>query len=227
MANNLIEKNWIDDFIKTDTFSEALGMVWRNGYETNVYGNCYFQFTHKSQAIVKRFADFFGKETKSRYREDKGYVEWYTSMNSNHPFIRKAKELGWTPIQEKSRVFPKGEFNKEVFVKTYILMRHDLGTMKEKRKNNKIYVRPRLRIHGSTDILEHLNGFMFEELGIKKKKLQTDGKIPKAKTLYFQSYKDIESILKYIGASKTLETFHSFDLGFHDAEEFEEIHLRK
>lgn len=39
---------------------------------------------------------------------------------------------------------------------------------------------------------------MFEELGIKKKKLQTDGKVPKAKTLYFQSYKDIESILKYI-----------------------------
>ncbi|HDR4551278.1 hypothetical protein [Bacillus cereus] len=227
MANNLIEKNWIDDFIKTDAFSEALGMVWRNGYETNVYGYWYFQFTHKSQTIVKRFADFFGKDIKSRYREDKGYVEWYTSMKSSHSFIIKAKELGWTPIQEKSRAFPKGEFNKEVFVKTYILMRHDLGTMREKRKNNKIYVRPRLRIHGSTDILEHLNEFMFEELGIKKKKLQTDGKIPKAKTLYFQSYKDIESILKYIGASETLETLYSFDLGFHDAEEFEELYLRK
>ncbi len=50
-------------------------------------------------------------------------------------------------------------------------MRHDLGTMKEKRKNNKIYVRPRLRIHGSTDILEHLNEFLFEELGIKKEEV--------------------------------------------------------
>ncbi|MES1054329.1 hypothetical protein FOA24_37125, partial [Bacillus thuringiensis] len=89
MANNLIEKKWIDDFIKTDTFSEALGMVWRNGYETNVYGYWYFQFTHKSEKIVKKFANFFGKEIKSRYREDKGYVEWYTSMKSSHPFIRK------------------------------------------------------------------------------------------------------------------------------------------
>ncbi|MGH0427470.1 hypothetical protein [Bacillus pretiosus] len=227
MDNNLIEKHWIDDFIKTDTFSEALGMVWRNGYETKIYGYSYFHFTHKSEAIVKRFADFFSKEIKSRYCEDKGYVEWYTYMKSSHPFIKKVKELGWTPIQEKSREFPKGEFNKEVFVKTYILMRHDVGIMREKRLKNKIYIRPRLRIHGSTDILEHLNEFMFEELGIKKKKLQTDSKILKAKTLYFQSYKDIESILKYIGSSETLETLYSFDLGFHDADEFEETHLRK
>ncbi|MGP2423684.1 hypothetical protein ACTT1L_16930 [Bacillus sp. FH] len=227
MVNNLIKVNWTDDFIKTDEFSEALGMVWRNGYEKSVYGDRYFYFTHKSQVIVKRFADFFEKETRSRYREDKGYVEWYTSINSSHPFIRKVKELGWTPIKEKSRAFPKGEFNKEIFVKTYILMRHDVGIMREKRPKNKIYIRPRLRIHGSTDILDHLNEFMFEELGIKKKKLQTDGKIPKAKTLYFQSYKDIESILKYIGASETLETLYSFDLGFHDADEFEETHLRK
>ena len=41
MANNLIEKNWIDDFIKTDAFSEALGMVWRNGYETNEIGRAH------------------------------------------------------------------------------------------------------------------------------------------------------------------------------------------
>lgn len=73
----------------------------------------------------------------------------------------------------------------------------------------------------------HLNGFLFEELRIKKKKLQTDSKIPKAKTLYFQSYKDIESILKYIGASETLEKLYSFDIGFHDADELEETHLQK
>ncbi|MDZ4588725.1 hypothetical protein [Bacillus cereus] len=223
MVNNLIEKNWIDDFIKTDAFSEALGMVWRNGYESGGY----FQFTHKSQVIVKKFADFFRRKIRSRYCEDKGYVEWYMSMNSDHPFIRKVKEFGWTPIREKSRLFPKAEFNKEVFFKNYILLRHELGTIKVKRPENKIYVRPRFRIHGSTDILEHLNNFMLEELGIKKKKLQTDGKIPKAKILYFQSYKDIESILKYIGASETLETLYSFDLGFHDAEEFKKIDLCK
>ncbi|WP_429790346.1 hypothetical protein [Bacillus wiedmannii] len=96
--------------------------------------------------------------------------------------------------------------------------------MREKRPKNTIYIRPRLRIHGSTDILEHLNKFMFEELGIKKTKLQTDGKVPKVKTLYFQSYKDIESILKYTVASETL---YSFDLGFHDADEFEETHQRE
>ncbi|MEW5208092.1 hypothetical protein AB0854_28325, partial [Bacillus cereus] len=58
MVNNLIEKNWIDDFIKTDAFSEALGMIWRNGYESGGY----FQFTHKSQVIVKKFADLFRRK---------------------------------------------------------------------------------------------------------------------------------------------------------------------
>ncbi|PFO74143.1 hypothetical protein COC58_28545 [Bacillus cereus] len=83
-------------------------------------------------------------------------------------------------------------------------MRHDVEIMREKRPKNKIYIRPRLRIHGSTDILEHLNKFTFEELGIKKKKLQTDGKVPKLKTLYFQSqsHKDIESIVNYSPLSK-------------------------
>lgn len=98
MANNLIEINWIDDFIKTDAFSEVLCMVWRNGYKSSGY----FQFTHKSQTVVEKFAEYFGKETRSRYREDKGYVEWYKFMNSGHLFIKKTKELGWTPIQEKS-----------------------------------------------------------------------------------------------------------------------------
>ncbi|KAA0770926.1 hypothetical protein CN324_29220 [Bacillus anthracis] len=64
-------------------------------------------------------------------------------------------------------------------------MRHDVGIMREKRPKNKIYIRPRLRIHGSTDILEYL---------------------------------------KYTVASETL---YSFDLGFHDAEEFEETHQRE
>lgn len=72
-----------------------------------------------------------------------------------------------------------------VFVKTYALMRHDVGITREKRLKNKIYIRPCLRIHGSTDTLEHL---------------------------------------KYPVASETL---YSFDLGFHDAEEFEETHQRE
>lgn len=37
MTINLIEKNWIDDFIKTDSFSEALGMVWRNGGTAEIH----------------------------------------------------------------------------------------------------------------------------------------------------------------------------------------------
>ncbi|EJV85777.1 Uncharacterized protein BWINRA5_00383 [Bacillus mycoides] len=30
-----------------------------------------------------------------------------------------------------------------------------------------------------------------------------------------------------IGASETLETLYSFDIGFHDADEFAETHLRE
>ncbi|AJG79674.1 hypothetical protein [Bacillus thuringiensis] len=51
-----------------------------------------------------------------RYHEDKGSMESYMSMNSRHPFIRKTKELGWTPIQEEVRAFLKGEFNQGVFI---------------------------------------------------------------------------------------------------------------
>ncbi|WP_319618443.1 hypothetical protein [Bacillus cereus group sp. BfR-BA-01700] len=63
MINSLTEKNWIDDFIKTDSFSVALGMIWRNGYESAGY----FQFTHKSEAMVRKYADFFDKNVRSRY----------------------------------------------------------------------------------------------------------------------------------------------------------------
>ncbi|PFZ86918.1 hypothetical protein COL83_26975 [Bacillus wiedmannii] len=72
-----------------------------------------------------------------RYHEGKCSVESYMSMNSR-PFIRKTKELGWTLIQEESRAFLKGEFNQEVFVKIYNLMRHDVGIMREKKPKNRI-----------------------------------------------------------------------------------------
>lgn len=86
-------------------------------------------------------------------------------------------------------------------------MRHDVGIMREKRPKNKIYIRPRLRIHGSTDILEHLNEFMFEELDIKRKSCRLMEKYQKQKRyisnhikilrifLYDRSFRNIRNVV--------------------------------
>lgn len=92
-------------------------------------------------------------------------------------------------------------------------MRHDVGMIREKTSKG-ILNRARLRIHGSSDILQHINQHLHEKLGAGLKKLQTDWKIDRAKTIYYQSPKEIPMILEYVGAWEALENFNSFELGY-------------
>lgn len=76
-----------------------------------------------------------------------------------------------------------------------------------------------MRIHGSVDVLQNICRVLHQDLGIEPKKLQTDLKIERAKTIYYQSKKDIPAILDYIGAEESLDKFNSFDLGYQEVSE--------
>ncbi|MBT2579479.1 hypothetical protein J7E43_19115 [Bacillus sp. ISL-8] len=201
---------WFECFVESDEFSEALGIVWKYGAE----GWYHFEVRHKNREIVDRFAALVYGTTlvKPGYRKNRD-TEWYCNISLNHPFLLKIKQMGWTPRLEQERTYPKGDFNHKIFIKTYILMRHEVGVMQEVTKKG-ILNRARLRIHGSTDVLQHINQYLHEELNISLKKLQTDGKVARAKILTYQSKTDIPNILRYIGAKSALEKFNSFELGY-------------
>ena len=212
------EQEWFHQFKQTDGFSEALGMIWRFGHIQA--GDTRFELSHKSIHVVSRFSSliFGASEPRSYFRKDKGFIEWECHFNSSHPFLQEAKKMGWTPRLQQERQFPIGEFNESIFVKTYILMRHDVGIMREKTKNG-ILIRPRLRLHGSVDILRNLCRVLHQDLNIKPKKLQTDLKVERAKTIYYQSKKDIPAILQYAGAIDALAKYHDFELGYENTRE--------
>ncbi|AFQ19878.1 hypothetical protein P9Y62_22005 [Bacillus thuringiensis] len=207
------EQEWFRQFIQTDEFSEALGIIWRFGYIHTVDNR--FQLSHKSSHIVSRFSDLIigASEPRSYFRKSKGFIEWECHIERSHPFLLEAQKMGWTPRLQQERLFPLGEFNESIFVKTYILMRHDVGIMREKTKNG-ILIRPRLRLHGSVDVLQNVCRVLHKDLNIKPKKLQTDWKVERAKAIYYQSKRDIPAILEYVGAWETLEKFNSFELGY-------------
>lgn len=206
------EQLWFDDFVKTDEFAEVLAIIWRYGAKRKDG----FSIRNKRHWIVARFKDLVKRSGSVRYCGfDEDYIYWESMINFNHPLVNKIVEMGWSPITEGNRSFPKGDFNKSVFVSTYILLLHDLGTIKEKNKKG-IFIRPRLRIHGSVDVLNNISMVLHNELDIGLKKLQTDQKIPKAKTIYYQSKIEIPKILEFVGAAESLDRFNSLDLGYQE-----------
>ncbi|WP_340688883.1 hypothetical protein [Bacillus cereus] len=71
MTNKTVEKKWIEAFVKTNEFSEALGIVWRYGHIHE--SNKTFELSHKSRYIIDRFSELIMEAThpKSRYRKKK------------------------------------------------------------------------------------------------------------------------------------------------------------
>ncbi|WP_180231577.1 hypothetical protein [Bacillus nitratireducens] len=69
---------------------------------------------------------------------------------------------------------------------------------------------------GFVDVLNNIGRVLHQELGIGVKKLQTNGKIPQAKTIYYQSKKEISLILEFAGVLETLEEFNDLNLGYVD-----------
>ncbi|MCM3571275.1 hypothetical protein [Neobacillus mesonae] len=45
-------------------------------------------------------------------------------MHYMHPFVLKIKDMGWVAITHEDRPYPSGDFDEEVFIKTYIKLHH-------------------------------------------------------------------------------------------------------
>lgn len=198
-----------DYFVTTDEFAEVLAIAWRYGSKRND------KFSIRSQRkwIIARFSELVVRSWSIRYcvyEGDEPY--WEGAVCLNHPLVNMLVEMGWSQVTKEERSFPIGDFNEIVFVKTFILLLHDLGTIREKRKG-KILIRPRLRIHGSVDVLNNIGRVLHNELNVGFKKLQSDQKVPRAKTIYFQSKSEIPKILEFAGAVASLDKFNSLDLG--------------
>ncbi|WP_242298283.1 hypothetical protein [Bacillus cereus group sp. BfR-BA-01382] len=198
-----------DHFVTTDEFAEVLAIAWRYGSKRNDN----FSIRSQRKWIVARFSELVERSWSIRYCEygsDEPY--WEGAVCLNHPLVNMLVEMGWSQVTKEERSFPIGDFNEIVFVKTFILLLHDLGTIREKRKGRMIF-RPRLRIHGSVDVLNNIGRVLHNELNVGFKKLQSDQKVPRAKTVYFQSKFEIPKILKFVGATESLDKFNSLDLG--------------
>ncbi|MED2435268.1 hypothetical protein P4Z44_32690, partial [Bacillus thuringiensis] len=198
-----------DYFVTTDEFAEVLAIAWRYGSKRNDS----FSIRSQRKWIVARFSELVERSWSIRYCEyggDEPY--WEGAVCLNHPLVNMLVEMGWSQVTKEERSFPIGDFNELVFVKTFILLLHDLGTIREKRKGRMI-IRPRLRIHGSVDVLNNIGRVLHNELNVGFKKLQSDQKVPRAKTVYFQSKFEIPKILEFVGAVESLDNFNSLDLG--------------
>ncbi|WP_179958544.1 hypothetical protein [Bacillus sp. BPN334] len=71
-----------------------------------------------------------------------------------------------------------------------------------------------MRIHGSVDVLNNIVRVLHNELDVGMKCIQSDHKIPQAKTVYYQSRKEIPKILEFAGAVESLEEFYQLELGY-------------
>lgn len=206
------EEKQFNQFLATDDFAEILAILWRYGPKRKGY----FSIRNKKKEIPERFRELVVRSNSVRYckREREGKVNfWEIGINEYHPLVKKIEEMNWTPISEKNRTFPKEIFNEKVFVATYIRLLHDLGTVHGQDKG-KIYKRACLRIHGSVDVLNNITRVLHRELGVGLKRIQTDGKIPQAKQIYYQSKKEIPLILEFAGAIESLHRFYDFRLGY-------------
>lgn len=205
------EEKQFNEFLITDEFAEALAIAWRFGAKRKYA----FSIRNKRKWIPQRFNQLITRSHALRYNESlcEKNCNWEVGINLKHPFVQTIKDMGWTPITEGNRVFPKGHFNEKVFVSMYIRLLHEVGTVKGRYKN-KIYIRPRLRIHGSVDVLNNIMRVLHDELDIGMKSIQTDHKIEQAKTVYYQSRKEIPKILEFAGAIDSLEEFYQLELGY-------------
>lgn len=203
------EQMRFNHFVTTDEFAEVLAIAWRYGSKRNDS----FSIRSQRRWIVARFSELVERSWSIRYCEyggDEPY--WEGAVCLNHPLVNMLVEMGWSQVTKEESSFPIGDFNEIVFVKTFILLLHDLGTIREKRKGRMI-IRPRLRIHGSVDVLNNIGRVLHNELNVGFKKLQSDQKVPRAKTVYFQSKFEIPKILEFVGAAESLDKFNSLDLG--------------
>lgn len=199
-----------EQFFRSDEFAEALAMVWGFGSQHTTY----FVLRSPNKEILNRFkqivrnpVSMFDRNIDKEYGT---YTQWNLVYNSNHPFILQIKKLGWTPKTHQVRNYPVGNFNEDVFVQTYIRLHYTLDTICARKQ----YIRPRIRINGSKNVLYGISTFLEQRLGIGKKKPQKHQKSTTTSTIYYHSREEIPIMLKYIEDFEALQKFESMKLGY-------------
>lgn len=202
---------WFDVFYKSNEFAEALAIVW--GYGSHYVDS--FAVRTVNRQVVERFHSLVHK-ARPVYSylctdKKKSYIQWKCSLHHQHPFVLKIKTMGWIPIQHGDKPYPVGKFDEETFIKAYTQLHHSLDTSRSKETR---YIRPRLRFHGTQGVLERITVYLSKSIGVKKKKIQNHHGTDKTKTLQYTSKREIPHILEYIGATASLEKYHSLQLGY-------------
>lgn len=210
---NLTEEDikWFDDFFQSKEFAEALAIVW--GFGSHLADS--FVVRNADSTVVERFSQLVRKTRPLHPYECKDkakpYTQWVCGMHHLHPFVLKIKSMGWVGSNNEDKPYPKGSFDEEVFVKMYIKLHHSLDKSYSTAKK---YTRPRLRIHGTADVLSHISHFLFEQLNVGEKKVQNHKQTTRTKTLQYTSKLEIPQILNYVNAAESIKKFDSLKLGY-------------
>ena len=202
---------WFGDFYKSKEFSEALAIVW--GYGSHFVDS--FVVRNVNRQVVERFYSLVHKARPVHSYlctdKKKPYTQWVCGLHHQHPFVLKIKTMGWVPITHGDKPYPVGQFDEETFIKTYAQLHHSLDTSRSKETG---YIRPRLRFHGTQGVLGRITVYLSERISVRKKKVQNHKVSDKTKTLQYTSKTEIPQILEYIGATASLEKYHSLELGY-------------
>jgi hypothetical protein len=205
------DMKWFDAFYESNEFAEALAIVW--GHGSHLLDS--FVVRTVNRQAVERFHSLVHKARPVHSYlctdKKKPYTQWKCSLHHQHPFVLKIQTMGWTPIQHNDKPYPVGQFDEKTFIKTYTQLHHSLDTSRSKEIE---YIRPRLRFHGTQGVLERITVYLSESIGVKKKKVQNHHRTDKTKILQYTSKKEIPHILEYIGATASLEKYHSLQLGY-------------
>lgn len=161
------------------------------------YGSGYFASENNKQYLVVRNLDsWYAKtiETESKY---KAYESKHnTERDGRNQWNIKARDINSIPKLSEIK-------NLNEFCRAYIEIHGvlDLATAKDRKGN--YFKKPRLRIYGTEEIISFLN----DCLPAKEKKIQYISNvvenmyIGKTCALYYQSVKEIISILQWINGS--------------------------
>lgn len=154
---------------------------------------------------------YFAKEDGKQYLVIRNLDPWYAKVieseskykayASRHNITRDGSPQWCIKARDVSTVPPLSEIqNARDFCRAYIEIHGsiDLATVKDRRGAH--YKRPRLRIYGTAEVLSFLNNCLpANEKKIQHVKCKTvDGYVGETCILYYQSTKEIASILQWM-----------------------------
>lgn len=162
-----------------------IGIAYASGYFANEYGKQYL--------VVRNLDSWYVKIMETEYKYKAYESKYNVKRDGKSQWTIKARDIDSVPSLSEIQ-------NVNDFCRAYIEIHGliDFATAKDRKGNQ--FKKPRLRIYGTEEIISFLNGC----LPANEKKVQyinnvvDDIYIGKTCALYYQSKKEIISILKWI-----------------------------